>query len=56
MCLDNYEMVMVIILLGCSFIMIYILILGILEFRKSNKEFEAFVNERKKMNRQLSKK
>jgi biopolymer transport protein ExbB/TolQ len=56
MCLDNYEMVMIIILLVCCFLMICLLVLGIIEFRKSNKEFEALVSERRRMNEQLLKK
>lgn len=55
MCLDNYEMVMIVILSAGSLIMLYVLILGIIEFRKSNKEFEALVRKKKEMNNQLKK-
>lgn len=55
MCLDNYEIVMIIILSGCSLMMLYIVGLGILEFRKSNKEFEAMLQEKRRINNQLKK-
>lgn len=55
MCLDNYETVMIVILSGCSLMMLYIVGLGIIEFRKSNKEFETMLRERQEMNNQLKK-
>lgn len=53
MCLDNYETVMVIALSLCSLFMLYILVLGIFEFRKSVKEFKELLRERQEMNNQL---
>lgn len=55
MCLDNYEIVMIVILSCCSLMMLYIIGLGILEFRKSNKEFEALLQEKRRINNQLKK-
>jgi hypothetical protein len=53
MCLDNYETVMIVILSGCSLMMLYIVGLGIIEFRKSNKEFDDILREKRRMNNQL---
>ena len=56
MCIDYYEIVMLVILWISSLILLFIVILGIIEFRKSNNEFEATLRERQKMNNQLKNK
>jgi biopolymer transport protein ExbB/TolQ len=56
MYLDNYEIVMIVILSGCSLILLIVVGLGIFEFRKSNKEFEEILREKRRMNNQLKRK
>lgn len=56
MCIEYYDALLIAGLLAGTGMMLYILILGIIEYRKAIKEFEGFVRERHEMNRQLSKK
>lgn len=55
MYINNYEIVIIIVLSVFSLILIFIVILGIIEFRKSNKRFEAILREKQRMNNQLRK-
>ena len=56
MCIEYYDALLIAGLLAGTGMMLYILILGIIEYRKAIKEFEGFVRERQEMNRQLFKK
>lgn len=55
MYINNYEIVIMIVLSVFSLILIFIVILGTIEFRKSNKRFEAILREKQRMNNQLRK-
>jgi len=55
MYINNYEIVIMIVISIFSLILLFMVIVGIVEFRKSNKEFEAILREKQRMNNQLRK-